>query len=291
MPIFSRSSANLSPESVVQLVHSYPRTAGDVSPLDSGSRLGLIFLRGIIWGLIGLVYAPLFTGTLELLRGAGFDHATYVIAAALAGAVGAVLYGAREVALISTGLGVTVGVCVLIFFPGQVSFLQSVLIAAGLAAGVGITVPFPSRCARNVPGKTLAGLASGVLGGAVLAIAEPWHPATFSLFAVLAFLVSVNGVLYVASVRWWVSLARCTRIESQPCYLVESLIMAILAGVAAGSVWMVSGPLLDLGGGLWHQASLAMQYEIPQAILGAVLGGVTAGMLLETFRFRWVHDL
>lgn len=291
MSISSRSPSNLSPETVVQLVHSYPRTALAGAAVDPGARLRLIFLRGIVWGLIGLVYAPLFAGTVELLRGAGFDHSTYVIAAALAGAVGAVLYGAREVSLISTGLGVGVGVVVLILFADQISFLQSVLIAAGLAAGVGITVPFPSRCARNVAGKALAGLATGLLGGGVLAIAEPLHPAPFPLFAVLAFLVSVNGVLYVASVRWWVSLAHCTRIESQPCYLVESLIMAILAGVAAGSVWMVSGPLLDLDGGLWQQASLAMQYEIPQAILGAVFGGAVAGMLLETFRFGWVHDL
>jgi len=291
MPISSRSTSNLSPETVAQFVHAYPQPALGGAAVDSESRLRLIFLRGIIWGLIGLIYAPLFTGTLELLRGAGFDQSSYVIAAALAGAVGAVLYGAREVALISTGLGVTVGVVVLILFSGQVSFLQSVLIAAGLAAGVGITVPFPSRCARNVAGKALAGLANGLIGGAVLAIAEPLHPAPFSLFAVLAFLVSVNGVLYVASVRWWVSLARCTRIESQPCYLIESLIMAILAGVAAGSVWMVSGPLLDLNGGLWHQASLAMQYEVPQAVLGALFGGATAGMLLEAFRFGWVHDL
>ncbi|MGQ9658826.1 MAG: hypothetical protein ACUVQI_01870 [Thermochromatium sp.] len=64
----------------------------------------LAFLRSIIWGLIGMIYAPLFIGLISLARGAGMGSLSYVMTAGLAGGAGAVLYGTREVALIGTGI-------------------------------------------------------------------------------------------------------------------------------------------------------------------------------------------
>jgi hypothetical protein len=257
----------------------------------SGPNWRMALLRGIVWSLIGMIYAPLFTGLAELFQGLGFGHGTYIVAAALAGAVGAALYGAREVALIATGIGVLVGVFVLILFGEQLAVLHLVLIAAAVAGLVGLTVSFPARCSRHVPGKTMAGLATGAFCGGFLALVEPFHSNPFSSFAVLAFLVSVNGVLYVTTVRWWLSLSRRLHCESRPCYVIESLVMATLAGVAAGSVWMMIGPLIDIESGLWQSASAAMHDRIPMAMVGGMFGGGIAGMLLEFFRFSWVHDL
>jgi hypothetical protein len=258
---------------------------------SSAASWRMALLRGIVWGLIGMIYAPLFTGLAELFQGLGFGHGTYIAAAALAGAVGAALYGAREVALIATGIGVLVGVLVLMLFAAQIAVFHVVLVAAAVAGLVGLTVSFPARCSRHVPGKTIAGLATGALCGGFLALVEPFHPNPFSSFAVLAFLVSVNGVLYVSTVRWWLSLSHRLHCESRPCYVIESLVMATLAGLAAGSVWMMIGPLIDFEAGLWQSASAAMHEGIPMAILGGLFGGALAGMLLELFRFSWVHDL
>ncbi|MFB1486546.1 MULTISPECIES: hypothetical protein [unclassified Thiocapsa] len=254
-------------------------------------RWRMALLRGIVWGLIGMIYAPLFTGLAELFHGLGFGHGTYIAAAALAGAVGAALYAAREVALIATGIGVLVGVLVLTLFAERVAVFHVVLVAAAVAGLVGLTVSFPARCSRHVPGKTMAGLATGAIGGGFVALVEPFHANPFSSFAVLAFLVSVNGVLYVATVRWWLSVSHRMHCESRPCYIIESLVMATLAGVAAGSVWMMIGPLVDFESGLWQSASAAMHDRIPMAILGGLFGGAIAGLLLEFFRFSWVHDI
>lgn len=251
----------------------------------------LALLRGIVWGMIGMIYAPLFIGLAELFQGLGFGPLTYVVSAALAGAVGAALYGAREIALIATGIGVLVGVMMLILFAEQVSVVQVAVAAAGVAALVGLTFSFPARCSRHVPGKTMAGLMTGAFCGGLLAVAEPLHPAPFSAFAVLAFLVSVNGVLYVATVRWWLALSRRLHCESRPCYIIESVVMAVLAGVAAGSVWMMIGPLISFESELWQAASAAMHERMPLAVLGGLFGGAVAGVLLEFFRFSWVHDL
>ncbi|EGV33609.1 hypothetical protein ThidrDRAFT_0298 [Thiorhodococcus drewsii AZ1] len=281
----------MSPESSTEFANARPYASLEVADLTLKSRFRSAFLRGIVWSLIGMIYAPLFIGVVLLLKGMGFGYFSYVVAASVAGGVGAVLYGARELALISTGVGAMVGVAMLILLGGQVSLSDVALVAAILAATVGLTISFPKRCSRSVPGKALAGLATGVVGGAVLAIAEPLHPEPFPIFAILAFVVSVNGILYVSTVRWWVTLSRRIRLESRSCYVVEALIMAVLAGVAAGSVWMVSGPLLSFGDGVSLIASETMHLEIQQAILGGLFGGGTAGVLLELFRFRWVHDL
>lgn len=238
-----------------------------------------------------MIYAPLFTGLAELLKGLAVDAFAYLIAAAVTGAIGAVLYGARELSLISSALGAGVGVVLLIALTGQATFVQAVAIAAVIAAAAGLTVRFPSRCSRNVGAKALAGLMAGAIGGALLTLAELLHPEPFAMFVVLSFLVSVNGILYVSSVGWWVKVSHQLRRTAFPCYLIEAAIMAMLAGIAAGSVWMIGGPLTAPDAGLWQTASMEMHHVIPQAILGGLLGGGIAGMLLEFFRFSWVHDL
>lgn len=262
-----------------------------VAPRPLGLRWRMAFLRGIVWSLIGLVYAPLFTGLAAFLQSLGWSHAAYLAAGGLAGGIGAALYGARELSLIGTGLGVAVGVVTLMGFADSLTFMQSAGIAAGIAITAGFWIPFPTRCSRAVPGKTLAGLMTGALCGGALALAEWAHPFAFSIFVVLALMVSVNGILYVASVRWWVELSRRLHCESRSCRLVESLVMAVLAGLAAGSVWMVTGPLLDPEALLWRDASALMHDHLPLAVAGAMFGGGLAGLLLEFFRFSWVHDL
>lgn len=267
--------------------------------LDSGhprsipreSRRRLVFLRAIVWGLIGLIYAPLFVGLLSLFERLGVGPWGYVPAAAVAGGAGAVLYGARETGLAGTGIGLVVGAVLLVGAADQVPVVLAVLAAAAIAAAIGLSPFFPACCARHVPGKALAGVLAGALGGAVLAIAEPLHPRPFPVFAVLAFLVSVNGVLYVASVRRVVDLTRRLRLEARPCNLIEGLVVSILSGLAAGSVWVMAGPFFGDPGSLVRVVGESVYVHLPIAVLGGVFGGAVAGSLLQTFGFSWVHDV
>ena len=151
-----------------------PRTT---DPADlHGNRHRLTLLRAVIWGLIGLIYAPLFIGLAALFEHLGAGRATYVAAAALAGGAGAVLYVGREVALLGTGVGVVVGVLSLVVAPQALSFQHAALVAAALAALFGLHPAFPVRCDRQVPARVLVGVATGALCGSVLAVAEPLHP-------------------------------------------------------------------------------------------------------------------
>lgn len=256
------------------------------------SRTRLIVLRGIIWGLIGLIYAPVFTGISELLQQLGSGSSGYVAAAALAGAIGAALYGSKEVALVGAGVGVLVALGLLLAADKPVALHVVVATAAAVAALVAMIADFPAHCARHLPGKVLAGFATGAVCGGALALVEPLHPRPFEVFPVVAFLVSVNGVLYVAGVRRCVALTRRLHFESRPCHLVEMLVIAALAGFTAASVWMLAGSLVGWdAGNLLTEAVEALYQQIPTAMLGGLFGGAVAGVLLETLHFSWVHDV
>lgn len=260
-----------------------------MSASPSAPRQRMIFLRALIWSLIGLIYAPLFAALRVLFEGIGLGHAAYVPAAALAGAIGAAFYGARQVALAGTTVGMVVGTALFFMLPGTVPLWQVVLAAAAVGAGLGGVVRFPDRCSFSVPGKTLAGLVTGAACGGLLALAESLHPENFNIVGAVAFLVSVNGVLYVATARWWVGLVRLT--PGQACNLVEALVIATLAAAAAGSLWVISGPLIGVVDGTWQALIAAMHRDIFYALAGGLFGGAVAGAMMEAFAFRWVHDI
>ncbi|MBN2887656.1 MAG: hypothetical protein JXM75_13220 [Chromatiaceae bacterium] len=260
-------------------------------PTDAGPRWRLAFVRAIIWSLIGLIYAPLFIGLEALLSALGWGVASLPLAATLASAVGAVLYGARELALIATLMGVTIGLALLILLAQALTLLDAALIAALLAALIGFIVPFPRRCSRHVSGKALAGLMAGGGVSVPLALALTLGGWALSPIWLLALLVAVGALIYVLSVRYWILLSRRLCLEARPCYLIEGLAMALLAGVAAGSLWLISAPLAGLEDGLWLQTSEVLHRDLLAAIVGAMFGGALAGFLLELLRFGWVHDL
>ncbi len=257
-------------------------------PLVAPPRGRLVFLRGLVWGLIGLIYAPLFLGLLAMFRDLGTGHAAFVPAAALASAAGAALYGARQVALSGTSVGVVVASLSLLLLPPGLGFWGAVALAVLAGAAMGWWVDFPDRCSLQVPAKTVAGLTTGALCGGLLALAEPLHPFGFRAAGTLAFLVSVNGVLYVATVPWWMRRAR--EGGGRSCEVIEVAVVALFAGLAAGGLWLGAAPLIGLPETNLTASLGRIEADLPLATLGAMVGGAVAGALLETFGFRWVHE-
>jgi len=249
----------------------------------------LVFLRALIWGMIGLIYAPLFLALQTGFQGLGLGQGASIPAAALAGAIGAAFYGARQVALAGAVVGLLVASGLFFALPPPIPLWQVVLGAAVVGAALGGVVRFPDRCSHNLPGKALAGLVTGAGCGGLLSLAQGLYPAGFNVAGALAFLVAVNGVLYVASVRWWVGLVGLRR--GQACNLVEALVISVLAAAAAGSLWVVSGPLIGIVAEPFLDAIEVLLRQIPVALLGGVIGGALAGALLQAFELRWAHDL
>ena len=252
------------------------------------ARSRLILLRGMVWGLIGFIYAPLFIGLLATFRDLGLGHAAFVPAAALASAAGATLYGARQVALAGTAIGLIVASIVLLTWPLGLGLWGAVGLSVLVGMGLGWWVDFPERCSLQVPAKAVAGLTTGALCGAILALAESLHPFDFRAASTMAFVISVNGILYVATVPWWIRHAVAG--GNRHCDVIEVGVVALLAGLAAGGLWLGAAPLMGLGEPGLSAAMANLEAELPLAMGGAMLGGVVAGVLLEAFGFGWVHD-
>jgi hypothetical protein len=259
------------------------------SSSTSSSRAHLVVVRGLVWALVGLIYAPLLLGLLTIFRELGLGHAAFVPAVALASAVGAVFYGARQVAITGTVVGVTLPVVLFLAVPQLVGLWSVVCVATLVGAGVGWWVDFPDRCSLQVPAKAVAGLSTGALCGGLLALVESLHPFSFGAAGILAFLVSTNGVLYVATAPWWVGLAM--RHGRRHCDIVEAGVVALLAGTVASGLWLAAVPLMNVAETSLSLAMVSLGNDLPSALFGGVLGGAVGGVLLEVFGFRWVHDV
>jgi hypothetical protein len=245
-------------------------------------------LRAMAWALIGVIYAPLFVILHGLLE-PRFDGAAYTAAAAVAGGVGAAFYGARHVALAASLIGAVSALFMLVLFDGDAVLWHLAVLAGMIGLLTGLAVDFPSRCTTNVLAKVLAGGLTGALCGAFVTGASSLAGLTLSMAAVVAFLVSVNGVIYVASVRY---VSRATAaIPGRFCGLTEGAIIAIIAVIVAGSVWGFAGTLMEGRTDLLAEVMNDAAVRMPALVAaGCVAGGIT-GALLELFDFDWIDDL
>lgn len=260
-------------------------TATDTREL-SGKRQ--ILLRSLIWAIIGVIYAPLYLALNNLFQLAGLDSWSFVPAAALAGGAGAMLYGARQVAIAASLIGVSTG-SLLLLVPGAAEAIwQPALV--GLLAGIagGLFVQFPGSCTSHVVAKLMAGVFSGALCGTALALLELQWPVVQLETAAVAFLVSVNGVIYVATLSLWIRLL--TRVDAISNRLKQALVIGIVAMLTAASVWIVSKSIAGNVTDPIAQVLMDLPIRLPAVLMAGVVAGAITGALLEVFRFRWVLD-
>jgi len=245
-------------------------------------------LRAMAWALIGVIYAPLFA-ILHGLLVLELNDGAYAVAAAVAGGVGAAFYGARQVALAASLIGAAAALFLLVLFDGHAALWQLALLAGTVGLLAGLVVDFPSRCTSNVLAKVVAGALTGGLCGALVTGASTLTSLTLSMAAVVAFLVSVNGVIYVASVRH-VSRVTAT-IPSRYCGLTEGLIIAVIAVIVAGSVWGFAGSLMEQRDDLLSVVMSQSATQMPVLVVAGLMAGGITGALLELFAFDWIDDL
>lgn len=247
-------------------------------------RMSPVLIRAAVWSLIGMIYAPLYLVLSELLTPTLGAFAG-VAAAASAGGIGAAFYGARQLALGASLIGTGCGVVAIAVTGPDVSPWILSLAAASLSIGVGFLVRFPHRCTADVGVKVLAGLVTGALSAGLLLLADQALGLRLPAPAVLAFLVSVTGVLYVS-----VLVVRPVRAGGRGrfCDLSEGLVMAVIAVVTANGLAGFAGIFAMGDPGALTGALLRVSEELPAALVAAMFAGAVAGGLLEVFEFDWV---
>lgn len=231
----------------------------------------------VIWGLVGAIYAGLFVIFQESLIAAGYADYAPLIAAPLAGAIGAAFYGAMQVAILGTLAGILATFGYVVSMAEESAFL-GVLAAAGLA-GMVIGSGFGNLQLFLVRGalcKAMAGMigglaASAAVWGLVLGLG-PRLP----LWLETGLLVPITGSVYVALV---------THIEPRlvgkvPVPIMGGLVAGSLASVIGTTFWAVGGAATGSVDPVVIQAMETALTRLPQAILGGALGGILAGAVL-----------
>lgn len=247
-----------------------------------------LLMRALLWALIGAIYAPLFI-VLEALLEPYLGPLAFVAAATGAGAIGASYYSARQAALAASLIGVVTTLFVLILFFEHAAFWHAALLCGVLGLATGLLIEFPTRCTANVPAKALVGALSGAVSGTVLSLVAMLGVGLSPVVAV-AFLVSVNGVIFVASVR---KVATATGgLPRRWCPVAEGLVIGVIAVIVGGSFWafanMVSG--YDRPG-FFLDVVESTSSALPLAVAAGIAAGSVTGAMLELFNFAWVDDL
>lgn len=247
-----------------------------------------LFVRSVLWALIGAIYAPLFV-VLEALMSPYLGAFAFVGAATGAGAIGASYYSARQAALAASLVGAGGSLLVLVLFHGHAAFWHTALFCGALGVAAGFLIEFPTRCTANVPAKALVGALTGAASGSVLAGLALLNLEVSPVVAV-AFLVAVNGVVYVASVRWVAG--NTGGLAPHWCPVAEAVVIGVVAVIVGGSLWAFASTLSGYDrAGLFLQVIESTSATLPLAVAaGAMAGGVT-GSLLELFSFEWIDDL
>lgn len=232
-----------------------------------------------------MIYAPLFAVLQQLLSPALSGYAT-VLAAAVAGAIGAAFYGARHLALAASLIGVLCATLLLITVGHQVQSWQVAALAATLGLAAGVAVDFPHRCTVNMGRKFVVGGAVGAFSGAILFGVDLFTGFSLPMAAAVAFLVSVTGVLYVTVLDLWRD--RSGRGRPRYCSLTEGIVIAVIAIFVASSLAAFAGIFAEGPRGALTQALIMSAEQLPFAFLGGMTAGAVTGGLLELFEFAWV---
>lgn len=247
-----------------------------------------LFIRAIVWAVIGAIYAPVFV-IFEGLAAPYLGPYAMVLAATAAGAIGAAYYGARQAALVASLVGVVATLFVLVSFYDRASFWHAALLCGALGMLTGLIFKFPRRCTAHVVGKVLVGGASGFVSGAGLTTAALLGLSVSPLVAV-AFLVSVNGTIYVALVR------RITQstglLPARWCPIAEGAVIGVTATFVAGTIWAFTSTLSGVERQDLFLAVVSSTSQImPLAVGSGIVAGTVTGVMLELFGFEWIDDL
>lgn len=240
-------------------------------------RLGALFLRAIIWGMVGFIVAPLVIGFRDIALFLGLAGWALIPAVAFAGAAGAAFYGSMPIALVATLTGLVAGTAYLASVEGTVGLLSVALVAASAGALVGGLLQFPLRFSRGVPAKVMAGFSAGVGAGVLITLIDWVYAPALGTALIAGLSVALTGFIYALTERWWVHHMGPLLSRSA----IEVLVSAWLAGIAGGAIWLLGGPIVDVIEPTHKELIPQMLERLPSALIGGVLGGALMGLFME----------
>lgn len=233
------------------------------------NRRSDIFIRAIIWGIVGSIFGGLYFGFVGMLMPQVASDWVVIPAAAFAGAVGAAFYGSFQVAIIGTLAGSSSGIAYLAIASDlQFNEMAAVSLMAGTVAGF-----IYGNTHYEVSGallKALTGLVAGVAAGTLVWLLT-LTGVRLNGYVTAAVLVPFTGMFYVFGVFRLIDRLECRL----PLPLVGSLVAATLSVVVAGGIWSVHESMQAS----YTLSAATAEHNGLKPILGSILGGVSGGLV------------
>lgn len=265
-----------------------------MSVQTTGSRLGDAMLRAIVWGFVGGLFGVLFIVAHDAAAPWLPFLDPLLVATAIAGAVGAMVYSSVRLTLLAAGA------CTLMFASvelvrvaaratGGELWVPELLVAGAVLVGALAGAYYrqryrQSRIYRALP-KVVAGLLAGLLVGSgwwILrqVVGDPPLPLGIAILCPLVgwSYVWLAGIL----VRAWGDRLAPT--------IDAALVGGAVSGLVALGFWATAGMLQpDMAGGAAETIRAAVD-RVPVGLLAGWLGGMVAGFSRGVLGFGW-YDL
>ena len=212
----------------------------------------------------------------------GLEAFAFLLAATLAGAAGAAVYGSMQAAIIGTVTGIVASTAYMVNAAKQVAFWEILLVAIGTGALLGGIFRLPAQFTSGTPAKALAGVGAGAFAGVLVMLFIWMFPVVSDIRIIAGLLVVATGVIYVISVNWWVS-----NVEKwMPGFFLNALVSAVVSAVAGVSVWILGGAVVGVVG-IEHDELLQMVSALlSAAMVGGAIAGAFSGALVALFGFE-----
>jgi dolichol kinase len=251
----------------------------------SQQRLKEALIRGAIWAFIGLLYAMLF-----VFLAAFADHWQLPIdpnlfAGVLAGTLGALIYSSMRLSVLMTTIISPISIFYFILSDHPVDLLLLVILVSIVGAVVGALYGSFSMGSRvnRADAKTLAGFCAGWLASLLyLLLVNLTEPVSIS--TVVALLCPLTGILYVTLVPGFIKLY-----DNLLPPVGDGLMVGVgVSGFIALCFFVMIGSIDDTVAGPLSAALEVIQGNLPDAMVGGIIGaglaGIVSGLLLTNWQ-------
>ncbi|MES9836070.1 MAG: hypothetical protein AB2728_05500 [Candidatus Thiodiazotropha sp.] len=254
-------------------------------PALSLQRVKEALIRGAIWAFIGLLYAMLF-----VFLSAFADHwrlpiDANLIAAVLAGTLGALIYSSMRLAVLMTTIVSPLSIFYFILSDPPVDLFLLLILVSVAGAVVGALYGIYSMGSRvnRADAKTLAGFSAGWLAALVYLLLTSAVDA-IPINITVALLCPLTGILYVAMVPGFIKLY-----DNLLPPLGDGLMVGVgVSAFIALCFFVMIGSIDDSVAGPMADALKVIHDNLPGAVAGGIVGaglaGIASGLLLTDWQ-------
>jgi hypothetical protein len=249
------------------------------------SRSKEIFIRGLIWAFIGILYGLLFVFLSVLATAWEHQVHPYFFAGIFAGTIGALIYSSMRLAVLMAIIITPIATLIVLLADTPLDPFVLMLTIGILGGIIGALYGYFSKASRvhRADAKTLTGFCAGFLVSLGYLIVTGNQVDETSLALVIGIMCPLTGGLYVMFVPTFIRYFD----KLLPSFWDGALVGIGVSLFLALSIFVMMNSINADSAGSYLAQVVRIQELLPQAILGGLVGGGLAGMISGIFFRNW----